>query len=89
MYKRQVTDDALSFDVPNLIMAKPVNTAFDILGEIPGLVKEGDNVSIIGVPATNIIINGRRSSMSVSYTHLEHKTATSEMVYASRAPVGL
>ena len=24
-----VTDDALSFDVPNLIMAKPVNTAFD------------------------------------------------------------
>lgn len=36
-----VTDDALSFDVPNLIMAKPVNTAFDILGEIPGLVKEG------------------------------------------------
>lgn len=61
-----VTDDALSFDVPNLIMAKPVNTAFDILGEIPGLVKEGDNVSIIGVPATNIIINGRRSSMSLS-----------------------
>ena len=36
-----VTDDALSFDVPNLIMAKPVNTAFDILGEIPGLVKKG------------------------------------------------
>ena len=61
-----VTDDALSFDVPNLIMAKPVNTAFDILGEIPGLVKEGDNVSIIGVPTTNIIINGRRSSMSLS-----------------------
>ena len=61
-----VTDDALSFDVPNLIMAKPVNTAFDILGEIPGLVKEGDNVSIIGVPATNIIINGRRSSISLS-----------------------
>lgn len=39
-----VTDDALSFDVPNLIRAKPVNTAFDILGEIPGLVKEGDTL---------------------------------------------
>ena len=90
-----VTDDALSFDVPNLIMAKPVNTAFDILGEIPGLVKEGDNVSIIGVPATNIIINGRRSSMSLSQiVELLKSTSASkvkslELLYSSPPKYGV
>ena len=90
-----VTDDALSFDVPNLIMAKPVNTAFDILGEIPGLVKEGDNVSIIGVPTTNIIINGRRSSMSLSQiVELLKSTSASkvksiELLYSSPPKYGV
>lgn len=62
----KVTEDALSFDIPNLIKTKPVNTAFDILGEIPGLAKDGDNVSIIGASTTNIIINGRKSSMPLA-----------------------
>lgn len=59
----KVTGDALSFDVHNLIKAKPVNTAFEILEEIPGVAKEGDNIRIIGTPTTSIIINGRKSSM--------------------------
>ncbi len=90
-----VTDDALSFDVPNLIMAKPVNTAFDILGEIPGLVKEGDNVSIIGVPTTNIIINGRKSSMSLSQivellkSNSASKVKSIELLYSSPPKYGV
>lgn len=91
----KVTDDALSFDVPNLIKAKPVNTAFDIFGEIPGLVKEGDNVSIIGVPTTNIIINGRKSSMSLSQIiELLKSTSASkvksiELLYSSPPKYGV
>lgn len=44
-------------------MVRPVGTAFNILGEIPGLAKEENDASIISAPAMNIIINGRRSSM--------------------------
>ena len=60
----KISEGKLQFDVPSLIKSKPVDNAFDILGELPGVQKEGDNVSIIGTPVTHILINGRKSSMS-------------------------
>lgn len=60
----KIDDGKLSFDVPTLIQQRPINSAFDILGEIPGVEKNGDRISIIGANSTTIIINNRVSSMS-------------------------
>lgn len=59
-----VSEGKLQFDIPNLIKNKPVDTVFDVLGELPGVQKEGDKVAIIGTPSTTILINGRKSSMT-------------------------
>lgn len=60
----RVIDGRLSFPVQTLVKNKPVTNAFDLLGEVPGLDKSGDRISIIGAPSTSIIINGKKSSMS-------------------------
>lgn len=59
----KIEDGKLSFDVSTLIQQRPINNAFDILGEIPGVEKMGNRISIIGANSTTIIINNRVSSM--------------------------
>lgn len=56
----RVIDGRLSFPVQTLVKNKPVTNAFDLLGEVPGLDKSGDRISIIGAPSTSIIINGKK-----------------------------
>lgn len=60
----KVTDQALQYDIPALIKAKPVNTAYEVLADLPGLMLTGDQISIIGAPSTTLILNGRKSSMT-------------------------
>ena len=60
----KMTDGKLQYDIPNLMKSKPVDNAFDILGELPGVGKSGDNISLLGTSETIIIINGRKSSMT-------------------------
>ena len=60
----KVTEGKLQYDIPNLMKSKPVDNAFDILGELPGVGKNGDNISLLGTSETTIIINGRKSSMT-------------------------
>ena len=60
----KVADGKLQYDIPNLMKSKPVDNAFDILGELPGVGKNGDNISLLGTSETTIIINGRKSSMT-------------------------
>ena len=60
----KVSEGKLQYDIPNLVKDKPVDNAFDVIGELPGIQKEGDKVSIIGPPSTSILINGRKSSMT-------------------------
>lgn len=60
----KVDDGKLSFDIPSLIKNKPVNNAFDILREVPGVEKSGDNISLIGARSTTIILNGRKTSLT-------------------------
>ena len=56
----KVSEGKLQYDIPNLVKDKPVDNAFDVIGELPGIQKDGDKVSIIGTPS----INGRKSSMT-------------------------
>ena len=60
----EVSEGKLQYDIPNLVKDKPVDNAFDVIGELPGIQKDGDKVSIIGTPSTSILINGRKSSMT-------------------------
>lgn len=60
----KVSEGKLQYDIPNLIKDKPVDNAFEAIGELPGIQKDGDKVSIIGTPSTSILINGRKSSMT-------------------------
>ena len=60
----KMTDGKLQYDIPNLMKSKPVDNALDILGELPGVGKSGDNISLLGTSETTIIINGRKSSMT-------------------------
>lgn len=60
----KVADGKLQYDIPHLVKSKPVDNAFDILGELPGVDKQGDNISLLGTSETTIIINGRKSSMT-------------------------
>lgn len=60
----KMTDGKLQYDIPNLMKSKPVDNAFDILGELPGVGKSGANISLLGTSETTIIINGRKSSMT-------------------------
>ena len=61
----KVSEGKLQYDIPNLVKDKPVDNAFDVIGELPGIQKDGGmKVSIIGTPSTSILINGRKSSMT-------------------------
>lgn len=60
----KVSEGKLQYDIPNLVKDKPVDNAFDVIVELPGIQKDGDKVSIIGTPSTSILINGRKSSMT-------------------------
>lgn len=60
----KMADGKLEYDIPNLVKNKPVDNAFDILGELPGVGRNGDNISLLGTSETTVIINGRKSSMT-------------------------
>lgn len=61
-----ISEGRLSFYAPSMIKNKPVNNALEILGEIPGLEKRGDQISILGASSTTIILNGRKKALSTS-----------------------
>lgn len=60
----KVSGGKLVYDIPNLVKSKPVDNAFDILGELPGVDKSGDRIHLLGTSETTVIINGRKSSMT-------------------------
>ena len=62
----KVVGGRLQYNIPNLIKYKPVDNAFDVLKELPGITLSGDLVSIIGTTKTNILINNRLSSMTLN-----------------------
>jgi len=61
----KVVGGRLQYNIPNLIKYKPIDNAYDVLKELPGISMVGDLVSIIGTTKTNILINNRLSSMTL------------------------
>ena len=76
----KVSEGKLQYDIPNLVKNKPVDTAFDVIGELPGIRKEGDNLSVIGTTSTAILINGRKSSMTAGQLAEMLKSVSSSKV---------
>lgn len=70
----------LEYDVPSLIKNKPVNNAYETLSEIPGVSVQNSIISIIGASNTNIIVNGRLSSMTLDQVISMLKSTSSSKV---------
>lgn len=58
------TDGGMLYEASQLAKNKPIANAYDLLDEIPGVVKGEESVGIIGVDKTTVIINGRKRQMS-------------------------
>lgn len=61
-------------------MGKTVANAFDVLRKLPGVITENNNISLIGMPSTTLVINGRKTLMSYSQIVSRLKTISPEML---------
>lgn len=52
------------YDGKELAKNRPIATVYDLLDEVPGVIKKDDEIGILGTGMTTIIINGRRHLMS-------------------------
>lgn len=59
-------DGGMIYDAEQLAKNRPVANAYDLLEEIPGVIREEDLVTIVGSASTTIVINGRKQRMSLS-----------------------
>ncbi|WP_300728950.1 outer membrane beta-barrel family protein [uncultured Bacteroides sp.] len=60
----KVEGSKLSYDMPQLTANKLVNTAYDCLKQLPGVIERDGNLTLAGAGAVNLIINGKPSSMT-------------------------
>lgn len=60
----KVEEGRLSYDVPRLVQDKTVSNAFEAIKEIPGVIAQGDEISLAGSRSLHIILNGQLTSMS-------------------------
>lgn len=54
----------LTYNVPVLTAGKAITTAFDALKEVPGVMSDGDRLSLVGARGLNILINGQVTGMT-------------------------
>lgn len=54
----------LTYDMPVLTAGKPITTAFEALKEVPGILSNGDQLSLVGAKGLNILINGQVTGMT-------------------------
>ncbi|NDV77723.1 TonB-dependent receptor family protein [Dysgonomonas sp. 511] len=59
-------DGKLIYDAPQLIQGKTVSNAFETLQNIPGIMGSGDEIQLAGSSEYAILLNGKKTSMSVS-----------------------
>ena len=60
----KVDQGKLIYHVPSLLKNKPVTNAYDALKEIPGVVEQGDKLTLIGASGMTVLLNGQKTSMS-------------------------
>ncbi|MCD7968859.1 MAG: TonB-dependent receptor [Alistipes sp.] len=61
-----IIDNKLSYDAQALTKDRIVNTAFDMVKEIPGITGTDDELQLVGASKFTIVINGQITSMSLS-----------------------
>lgn len=57
-------DGKLQYDIPRMIKNKAVDNAFEVLGQVPGVMVIADNVSMVGTSSMSILINNRPSQLT-------------------------
>lgn len=54
----------LSYHIPTLLRNKPVTNAYDALKEIPGVMEQNEQITLMGASGMTILLNGRKTSMT-------------------------
>ncbi len=60
----KVDQGKLIYHVPSLLKNKPVTNAYDALKEIPGIVEQGEKLTLIGAGGMIVLLNGQKTSMT-------------------------
>ena len=58
----------LTYHIPALLKDKPVVNAYDALKQIPGVMEQNQQITLLGTSGITILLNGRKTSMT--YTQL-------------------
>ena len=54
----------LIYHTPTLLRGKGVTNAYDALKEIPGVMEQGERLTLIGTSGMTVLLNGRKTSMT-------------------------
>ncbi|MDO5665907.1 MAG: TonB-dependent receptor [Bacteroidia bacterium] len=57
-----------TYHIPTLLKDKPVTNAYDALKEIPGVMEQNEQITLLGTSGMTILLNGQKTSMT--YTQL-------------------
>ena len=56
----------LTYHIPTLLKNKPVTNAYDALKEIPGVMEQSEQITLLGTSGITILLNGQKTSMTYS-----------------------
>ena len=54
----------LTCHIPILLKGKPVTNAYDALKEIPGVIEQNEQITLLGTRGLTILLNGQKLSMT-------------------------
>lgn len=57
-------DGKLIYHIPILLQNKPVTNAYDALKEIPGVMEQNEQLTLIGTSGMTVLLNGKKTSMT-------------------------
>lgn len=60
----KVESGRLIYHIPVLLKDKPVTNAYDALKEIPGVMAQNEQITLLGTSDATILINGQKTSMT-------------------------
>ncbi len=56
----------LTYHIPALLKNKPVTNAYDALKEIPGVMEQNEQITLLGTSGMTILLNGQKTSMTIA-----------------------
>ncbi|MCC8142483.1 MAG: hypothetical protein LIO97_00065 [Tannerellaceae bacterium] len=60
----KVSGGGLVYDTPQLIKGKAITNAFEAIRELPGIISQDDELSLLGAGSVSIVINGQLTNLS-------------------------